>query len=203
MNRDRTCSVIQCDRPVHALEWCEVHYSKRRRYGDPLYTRTPTPMERFWRSFTVAENGCWVWTRARYGSGYGTFTWEGSTRGAHIFAYESMVGPVPDGLVIDHQCHNRDLSCAGGDDCPHRACVNPAHMDVTTRQQNTLRGRGEAAKYAARTECARGHDLNDPANIRPNKHGARVCRECARMFERNAYHEGRRKRKPKGWVEPS
>lgn len=86
------------------------------------------------------EDECWPWL-GRLQHGYGRFRVAGQLHQAHRWAYELLIGPIPTGLVIDHDCHNRDPSCLGGDACPHRACTNPAHMTPRTIGQNVARGR--------------------------------------------------------------
>ena len=53
--------------------------------------------------------------------------------------YELVVGPIPEGMTIDHRCHDR-ASCSGGPACLHRRCVNPAHLELATQRDNMLRG---------------------------------------------------------------
>jgi len=77
-------------------------------------------------------------------NGYGTRSAHRrcETRLAHRIAYQLVVGPIPDGLVLDHLCHTRDPDCADNANCPHRRCVNPAHLEPVTRRENIARGRG-------------------------------------------------------------
>jgi hypothetical protein len=81
------------------------------------------------------------------------------TGSAHRWAYEAFVGPIPEGLEIDHLCRNR-------------ACVNPAHLDPVTHQENMSRG-----KAARMTHCHKGHPF-DEANTRMEAYGSRRCKEC-------------------------
>lgn len=110
--------------------------------------------------FTGPVDQCWylpheiVWDK---GNGYAYVTVEKRRVGAHRLAYELFVGPIPVGAVIDHQCHNLDLSCPGGDTCPHRRCVNPAHLRAVDTKTNVLAGRGPVAENARKETCPRGH----------------------------------------------
>jgi len=110
----------------------------------------PTTHERFWaRVERNGPNGCWLWTGATDGNvpPYGSF-WTGHCHtGAHRFAYEALVGPIPDGLVIDHLCRVRH-------------CVNPAHMAPVTTGENVLRGESPSAKQARKTHCPNGHEYD-------------------------------------------
>lgn len=127
-----------------------------------------------------ASSGCWLWTLSCV-TGYGVVCFGGGTHLAHRVAYEYWVGPVPFGLTIDHLCHNADLSCAGGDACLHRRCVNPDHLEATTDRINILRSRGPAALAAKRTHCPQGHPYdegNTYFNQRRNGHPGRRCRIC-------------------------
>jgi hypothetical protein len=100
---------------------------------------------RFWAQ--VDKRGpdeCWPWTGYVAPHGYGLYGGQvaGRSRLVHRIAYQFLVGPIPDGLVLDHLCHTRDPQCADTNRCPHRRCVNPAHADPCTRGENVARGRG-------------------------------------------------------------
>jgi HNH endonuclease len=47
-----------------------------------------------------------------------------SRKRAHIFSYETFVGPVPKNKFVLHTC---DIRC----------CVNPKHLYIGTKKQNT------------------------------------------------------------------
>jgi hypothetical protein len=113
-----------------------------------LPTLTPVLLRRF---LAKVEHGptvddCSTWTGAIQSRGYGSFGFgaRGHVRTylAHRLAHHWFVGPIPDGLQIDHVCHNLDLTCAGGRACVHRRCVNPTHLEPVTGGQNIWRSGG-------------------------------------------------------------
>lgn len=107
---------------------------------------------------------------------------DGRQQGAHRIAYEAFRGPIPDGLELDHLCHNEDPACPGGPACPHRACVNPWHLEATTSRTNLLRGKGIAAANAGKTMCKNGHPLDEANTYHYTNRGrpARGCLACRR-----------------------
>lgn len=125
---------------------------------------------------------CWIWTGRAQGRGHGQIMLDGKHLGTHRVAYELLVGPIPEGLVLDHLCHNGS-GCRGGEDCLHRRCVNPAHLEPVTMRENVLRGEGPAAKQAAQTRCIRGHEFT-PENTRIRANGSRQCLTCHNLRRR-------------------
>jgi hypothetical protein len=106
---------------------------------------------------------CWEWTGRTSASGYGVVA-IGHTekRRAHRVMYELVVGPIPEGLQIDHLCRVRN-------------CVNPDHLEPVTHAENLLRGMSPAMVAHRTGICQRGHSLED-AITKPN--GWRNCRTC-------------------------
>lgn len=112
----------------------------------------------------LAPSGCWLWTGATYPAGYGKTGVDGRTLLAHRVSYELFVGPIPEGLQLDHLCRVRN-------------CVNPAHLEPVTAAENTLRGNGPAAVNARKSSCVRGHPLSGN-NLYVCPRGRRECRKC-------------------------
>lgn len=142
----------------------------------------PRPLaERFFAKIQITPT-CWYWLGYIAPNGYGEIAQGGKYGGArrtHCVAYELLVGPVPEGLELDHLCHNADKLCRGGNTCPHRRCVNPAHLEPVTRRENLRRGR---SYWALRTHCSNGHlytDANTRIRIRQGI-ARRVCKTCER-----------------------
>lgn len=121
--------------------------------------------------------GCWVWAGTKEKDGYGVVQVQGRQWRAHRFIYEALVGKVADGLQLDHLCRNR-------------LCVNPAHLEPVTCEENI----GRSAR-ATSVFCGNGHLLVGD-NLRINKSGkywVRCCVECAKLRQR-AYAARKRAR---------
>jgi len=137
----------------------------------------PSVLARFWSKVNKnALGGCWLWTPPVNRWGYGQFTAKSRFQ-AHQFAYLITHGALPEGLEIDHTCHNQDAQCAGGVTCLHRRCVNPDHLEAVTHRKNMLRGKTITAQAASQTHCSQGHPF-DLVNTRMEPGGRRRCRKC-------------------------
>lgn len=120
-------------------------------------------------SMPEPNSGCTIWIGTISRCGYARLIVRGKTKLAHRLAYEEFVGPIPDGLVIDHICRNR-------------ACINVRHMEVVTQKENILRGTAPAASNVAKSSCVHGHPF-DTTNTRyyvENGHTRRQCVACVR-----------------------
>lgn len=134
-------------------------------------------LARFIRKTKEQPNGCWhLSTRVRK-DGYSDITVQGKHQLGHRVSYEHFIGPIAEGLELDHLCHTADETCAGGFSCTHRRCVNPAHLEPVSHRVNSLRGRSQFAKNAAKTHCLRGHEFTTD-NTYVDPQGGRQCRTC-------------------------
>lgn len=104
---------------------------------------------------------------------------------AYRVIYESMIAPIPRGLVIDHLCRTP-------------SCVNPFHLEPVTSRINILRGIGRTAQNAAKNECIHGHPFSGE-NLRLIKRKGfmeRGCVQCLRRRNRKwGLHRGPQKRR--------
>jgi DNA-directed RNA polymerase subunit RPC12/RpoP len=126
-------------------------------------------------------NDCWPWAGTISKGGYGIVTTTEGQYRAHRLAYETWVGPIPDGETIDHECHSRN-PCTLGDACPHRRCCNPAHLRPLSNVENVMVGLSPAAQNARRETCVNGHEF-DATRITPAGNVGRKCMTCQRDLE--------------------
>lgn len=115
--------------------------------------------ERMWREIEPRTSGCWEWTGPVDHKGYGNITLRYRSYKVHRLMYETYVGMIPEGLVIDHLCRNR-------------RCVNPDHLEPVTIGENVRRG------DLVKTHCLKGHPLTEDNVYRTAK--GRQCKACAK-----------------------
>lgn len=135
---------------------------------------------RFWSKVDKTPT-CWLW-RGYLHKGYAHFSLNGRTTSAHRFAYQLLVGPIPEGLVIDHLCHVKH-------------CVNAAHLEAVTQKVNTQRG--AHLGRPKQTHCKRGHPIVQ--HVSRKGRIARVCLDCRRVFNAKSRHK-RKAREPTAWT---
>lgn len=130
--------------------------------------------DRFWSKVEFTDT-CWLWRSGVRGGGYGAFKVNGHHVQAHRWAYEAMIGPIPDGLTLDHLCRIRP-------------CVRPAHLEPVTFAENVRRGLAGYGSHGGlgaikKARCIRGHLLSE---ARPAKKG-RDCLPCHNENQRKHY----------------
>lgn len=128
------------------------------------------------------DGDCLIWPGATQ-RGYGAIRNYETEKPArtHRVVYEHEIGPIPEGMVIDHV---RPL-------CNSRRCVNVKHLEVVSLGENTRRGADYNPAILARratTHCPQGHEYTPENTYTPPK-GGRFCRTCGRAKTRAWYHE--------------
>jgi hypothetical protein len=139
-----------------------------------MATRAPID-ERFFAKVD-AHGVCWEWTAATAKNGYGVFN-RGAGAGtalAHRWCYEFLVGPIPDGLQLDHVCRNR-------------RCVNPDHLEPVSQRENLLRGYSRMAQNARKTCCPQCHGPYSQQIVKGVVVG-RICKPCQCASQLRKYH---------------
>lgn len=126
------------------------------------------PLER--HTVVDESTGCWEWQGAHTRDGYGMLRIENRAISSHRYSYTTLVGPIPEGLEIDHLCRNRN-------------CCNPEHLEPVTRSENLRRSPLMGRARLSMTHCKRGHPYNE-ANTRYTTEGHRQCRECENACRR-------------------
>ncbi len=144
-----TCTIVGCSRPSIARGWCDPHYRRWRRWGDPMQVTVPaTPREE-----RGPYAGCWEWTGATAYYGYGKVGLDGRTTRVHRAVYEAIFGPIPDGLFVLHRCDNPP-------------CFRPDHLFLGTAGDNfhDMLAKGRANPFGG-----------DPAAAQVEAMRSRVC----------------------------
>ena len=156
--------------------------------------KSPAAIIMWLRNFVVVgnDNECWYSiSNTKSFSGYSmvsqTIDGKQKVNSAHRIMWELFNGPIPDGMVIDHMCHNEAWAngqCDGGTPCLHRKCVNPNHLRMTTKGENSKAG--AAGLNENRGKCR--NQLHDwiPENI-IERAGRRWCKLCRNTAVRKTY----------------
>lgn len=139
-------------------------------------------IEKIWRKIEASSaEGCWNWNGTKRKDGYGKLMIDGKFVRAHRFFYELIIGRIEEVKVVDHTCRNR-------------SCVNPAHMEIVTRAENTRRGNGEVMNANRSNCCVKGHKRTREticAKLKRDGTAHIVCRICRNEAQRARNSRGR------------
>ncbi len=178
----KICAFPDCGRLARDVGFCDGH-SQQKRGGKelrPLHeTKRPngTPPRIEYDEIECPVPGlsgpCRIFRGAKNHKGYGLVGVNGrQNTTVHRYVWQRDVGPIPSGMMIDHQCRNR-------------ACCNVNHLRVVTPKVNAIENSvGPTAANSAKTHCLRGHEFTDENTYRQPGMTGRLCRTCKREDNR-------------------
>ncbi len=123
------CAVEGCAKPAFKRGWCDPHYKRWWRHGDPLAGGTPKrELQRFLYDVALNYFGdeCLVWPYTKNGVGYGQIRQGYQKLLVHRIICEQINGPAPSPKhEVAHNCGNGHLGCCA-----------PNHLRWATRVEN-------------------------------------------------------------------
>jgi hypothetical protein len=147
------------NRQIDVTDWRatvnSIHESQTAIMGAPVRNTDAT----FW-ALVHPTGFCWEWTGTIGPEGYAIYWLNGASVPVHRIAYANLIGPIPDGMQLDHLCLTRH-------------CVNPDHLEPVTPTENSRRANVHKMN---RSHCANGHEWTE-ANTLPMR-DAKRCRQC-------------------------
>lgn len=123
-----TCSIEGCDYPVLCRGWCNAHYLRWQKFGDPTLGGKPRPrrpktiremFEFYMPGDPPPEGVIWRWTGQTNQWGYGRMSFKRRKLVAARVSYELFVGPIPDGMWVGHK-NNKPID------------INPHNLELRT-----------------------------------------------------------------------
>jgi hypothetical protein len=169
---------VECglQQKIRARRLCDRCYQRIRWHGrlEEFPTTTTTAAEWYAQIDKSDPAACWPWPGPISVRGYGNT----GMLSAHRWAWRHVYGTLPK-LDLDHTCHGADSTCTPGPTCPHRACVNVAHLEPVSRGENVKRG------GLRLTHCKRGHAYEI------GEDGRRRCPPCRKASKRKSYERER------------
>lgn len=112
---------------------------------------------------------CWIWQGGKR-QGYASRRKGHTTEGVHRVMYEERYGSVPEGMVLDHLCQQRD-------------CINIDHLEVVSIGENVRRGTHPKMVAFREGTCVQGHPRT-PENSYISASGRQICRICRNEYKR-------------------
>lgn len=168
------CSIPDCGKPGYKCGWCGAHYSRWKRYGDPLGGSTYNGETlAFLESALAAQTDeCIGWPFSKDHNGRGKLKYNGRMSYASRVVCERAHGAPPTPK------HDAAHSCGKG----HEGCINHRHLRWATRAEN------HADKLIHGTHCAGSKNgkskltANDVRKIRKRLANGEIEISIARDF---------------------
>lgn len=145
------------------------------------------PLPEEFRVQIDTSGDCWLWIGPLSESGYGWYRHEvHPQKRVHRFAWESLVALIPPGMTIDHLCFVK-------------RCVNPDHLRMVSRSENSKGGPLRTRKNKRMTECLQGHPFDEENTyVRPD--GYRGCRKCHAARQQRRYTQNKSQTTGTRWL---
>lgn len=148
------------------------------------YWFTAEQLQKIINRIEPQESGCWWYPAVTSNKGYATtrIGWPVTkSMSVHKLSWIYYKGDIPDGMVIDHLCHD-PAECEGGNNCVHRRCVNPDHLALVSEAENSKKS---VRVFEFRTHCVNGHLLDETLGATSN--GKRYCTACNKEQKKESY----------------
>jgi hypothetical protein len=123
------CACKGCCKPHHRKGYCNGHYQRLLKYGDPLGGGTSKgELLRWIREVALRHTGyeCLAWPFTKDSGGYGRVSIDGKKVAVSRYVCELVHGAPP---TPEHEAAH---SCGKG----HDGCISPIHLDWKTPAQN-------------------------------------------------------------------
>lgn len=150
-----------------------------------------TQLERIVSRFEVQPSGCWWHPSIPTAKGYAQtgYGWPvvRSTL-IHRLSWMYYKGDIPEGMVLDHTCHNPS-ECVGGNNCIHRRCVNPNHLQLISAAENNSKT-VRVLKY--KTKCVNGHLLKDNLYTYSRGNACHTCKKEQSKMNNRKYRSAKK-----------
>jgi len=157
------------------------------------YWFTPEQAKKIIDRIEPQENGCWWYKGVPNRKGYAQtrIGWPVTKPILiHRLSWIYYKGDIPDGMVLDHICHDPAV-CKGGITCEHRRCVNPDHLQIVTPTEN---GQRTVRLLKYRTHCTKGHSLENNTIQFPSR-TTTICHTCKKENSKRSAAKARAKKK--------
>lgn len=132
----------------------------RKKKGTKKNLKQNLTLESILLKYSNLTGSCRLWKRSISTRGYGELGWKGHSTNVHIHAYKLWKGEIPKDMTINHLCR-------------HKLCINPNHLEVTSRLRNRIKGGRK------NLICLNGHRLlKNSIMCYFKKTGVRECKKC-------------------------
>lgn len=127
----KVCSIEGCGRKHEAKGFCNRHYHRLMKHGDPLggsKTFAGEPAKWLLEHLDYEGDYCLIWPYSRNAKGYGKICIDGKMEIVHVVVAAIKYGPKP---TPKHECRHL---CGQG----YLGCVAPNHLRWATASENQM-----------------------------------------------------------------